>query len=241
LVELKDLLAGQRHAATVGAMKLGGSARIVPLAKQPYLQLRLAQQLIPAQHLVLFVDNQASPAANCHSIDKRRRIDLSRNSDSTIGGLVMREEDRHDRTTASHSPAPSSRGAADGAQAELIDAARGSLTEAGEYLVFSEGDLVRVVALIGDWTRIGRSTAADVRFDDPTVSRRHALIIREGSEMTLVDDSSLNGIFVAGERIDRYTLGDGDSFLIGRYRMNFVSVTTTAEAEGAAPPDSLPV
>ncbi len=51
LVELKDLLTGQWHAATVGAMKLGGCARIVPLAQQPYLQLRLTQQLIPAQHL----------------------------------------------------------------------------------------------------------------------------------------------------------------------------------------------
>ena len=153
----------------------------------------------------------------------------------------MREEDWHDRTTASHKPAPSSRDAIDEAQAELVDATRGSLTEAGDYLVFNEGDLVRVVALIGDWTRIGRSMAADVSFDDQTVSRRHALIIREGDEMKLVDDSSLNGIFVAGERIDRYTLVDGDSFLIGRYRMNFISVTTTAEAEGAAPPDSPPV
>ena len=108
-------------------------------------------------------------------------------------------------------------------------------------MVFSEGDELRVVALIGDWTRIGRSTAADIRFDDPTVSRRHALIIREGELLKLVDDSSLNGIFVAGERIDRYTLVDGDSFLVGRYQMNFISITADVAAKGAAPPDSLPV
>jgi pSer/pThr/pTyr-binding forkhead associated (FHA) protein len=153
----------------------------------------------------------------------------------------MSAGDRLDRTTASHSPAPSARGPRADSQAELVEAARGSLTQAGDYLVFSEGDLVRVVALIGDWTRIGRSTAADVRFDDPTVSRRHALIIREGAELKLVDDSSLNGIFVAGERIDRHTLVDGDSFLVGRYQMNFVSVTTDVAAEGAEPPSSLPV
>ena len=29
----------------------------------------------------------------------------------------------------------------------------------------------------GEWTRIGRSLAADLRFDDPTVSRRHALLV----------------------------------------------------------------
>ncbi len=153
----------------------------------------------------------------------------------------MSAEDRLDRTTASHSPAPSAREPQLDSQAELVDVARGSLTQAGDYLVFSEGDLVRVVALIGDWTRIGRSTAADIRFDDPTVSRRHALIIREGDDLKLVDDSSLNGIFVAAERIDRHTLVDGDSFLIGRYQMNFVSVTTDVAAEGAEPPRSLPV
>ena len=142
----------------------------------------------------------------------------------------MSAEDRLDRTTASHSPAPSAREPQLDSQAELVDVARGSLTQAGDYLVFSEGDLVRVVALIGDWTRIGRSTAADIRFDDPTVSRRHALIIREGDDLKLVDDSSLNGIFVAAERIDRHTLVDGDSFLIGRYQMNFVSVTTDVAA-----------
>ena len=120
-------------------------------------------------------------------------------------------------------------------------AARSALEAPGDYLVFKEVDELRIVALIGDWTRIGRSTAADVRFDDPTVSRRHALVIREGDQLKLVDDSSLNGIFVDGERIDRHTLVDGDSFLIGRYRMDFISVTTPVEAGGAAAPNSLPV
>lgn len=153
----------------------------------------------------------------------------------------MSTEDQLGRTTAAHSPAPTKRAPVDQSDSDLIEAARIALDQPGDYLVFKEADQLRIVALIGDWTRIGRSTAADVRFDDPTVSRRHALIIREGDELKLVDDSSLNGIFVAGERIDRHTLTDGDSFLVGRYRMTFISVTTTVAAEGAAPPDSLPV
>ncbi len=153
----------------------------------------------------------------------------------------MSAEDRLERTTASHSPAPPAREPLDDSQHELIDAARAALQHAGDYLVFSEDDVIRVVGLIGDWTRIGRSTAADVRFDDPTVSRRHALIICEGDQLKLVDDSSLNGIFVGGERIDRHTLTDGDSFIVGRYRMNFVRVTTGVAAEGAEPPSSLRV
>jgi len=153
----------------------------------------------------------------------------------------MSADDQLDLTTAAHSPAPSALTQAGESEAELVDAVRAALTQAGDYLVFSEGDELRVVALVGDWTRIGRSTAADIRFDDPTVSRRHALIIREGDALKLVDDSSLNGIFVDRERIDRYTLVDGDSFLIGRYQMTFISVTADVAANGAAPPDSLPV
>lgn len=41
--ELIDLLAGQRHAATVGAMKLGCEPCGVPFAQQPDLQFRLSK------------------------------------------------------------------------------------------------------------------------------------------------------------------------------------------------------
>jgi len=43
-----------------------------------------------------------------------------------------------------------------------------------------------------EWTRIGRSLAADIRFDDPTVSRRHALIVRQPDGLRVLDDRSLN-------------------------------------------------
>ena len=53
-----------------------------------------------------------------------------------------------------------------------------------------------------EWTRVGRSLAADVRFDDPTVSRRHALIVRQADGVRVLDDRSLNGVFVNGERVE---------------------------------------
>ena len=56
--------------------------------------------------------------------------------------------------------------------------AREQLETPGEYLCYEEAGELRTVALTREWTRIGRSLAADVRFDDPTVSRRHALIVR---------------------------------------------------------------
>jgi len=106
-----------------------------------------------------------------------------------------------------------------------LDAARAGLTEAGEYLVFEDGEKLTVVPLAREWTRVGRSLAADVRFDDPTVSRRHALIVRSPDGVRLLDDRSLNGVYVNGARIDGRVLEDGDEIIVGRYRLTFLSVS----------------
>ena len=83
---------------------------------------------------------------------------------------------------------------------------------------------MRTVALTREWTRIGRSLAADVRFDDPTVSRRHALIVRQPDGVRVLDDRSLNGVFVNGARVEGKALSDGDEIIVGRYRLRFLSV-----------------
>jgi hypothetical protein len=105
-----------------------------------------------------------------------------------------------------------------------LAAARERLEKPGEYLCYEEGGELRTVALTREWTRIGRSLAADVRFDDPTVSRRHALIVRQPDGVRLLDDRSLNGVFVNGARVDGKALRDGDEIVVGRYRLHFVSV-----------------
>ncbi len=48
--------------------------------------------------------------------------------------------------------------------------ARELIEQPGEYLCYEENGEPRTVALTREWTRIGRSLAADLRFDDPTVS-----------------------------------------------------------------------
>jgi len=70
------------------------------------------------------------------------------------------------------------------------------------------------------WTRIGRSVAADIRLDDPSVSRRHALIVSEASEpLRVLDDRSLNGVLVNGSSVEWGKLEDGDELTIGSYRL----------------------
>jgi pSer/pThr/pTyr-binding forkhead associated (FHA) protein len=102
--------------------------------------------------------------------------------------------------------------------------AREALVGDGDYVAFEEDDRVRVVALQEGWTRIGRSLAAHIRFDDPTVSRRHALLHREDGGVRVLDDRSLNGVFLNGERVDWHELEDGDEIVIGRFRLYFISL-----------------
>ena len=60
-----------------------------------------------------------------------------------------------------------------------VEDARAGLGEPGRYLAYEEGGRRVVVPIAREWTRIGRSLAADVRFDDATVSRRHALVVSQ--------------------------------------------------------------
>jgi len=102
---------------------------------------------------------------------------------------------------------------------------REGLDEPGQYLAYrSGGDDVVAFALRREWTRIGRSLAADIRFDDPTVSRRHALIVRQPDGLRVLDDRSLNGVFVNGERVEWSTLADADEIVIGRHHLHFLDV-----------------
>ncbi|MEY9870891.1 hypothetical protein ABH931_000345 [Streptacidiphilus sp. MAP12-33] len=61
---------------------------------------------------------------------------------------------------------------------------------------------------------LGRSTEADVRVDDPGVSRRHAEI-RVGNPSMVLDLGSTNGIVVDGQHTTRATLRDGSRIVVG--------------------------
>jgi hypothetical protein len=108
--------------------------------------------------------------------------------------------------------------------------AREALVAEGDYLAYRDDERVRIVPLQEGWTRVGRSMAAHVRFDDPTVSRRHALIHREGAAARVLDDRSLNGVFVNGERVEWHSLEDGDEILVGRFRLYFVRLAQGTSA-----------
>jgi hypothetical protein len=111
--------------------------------------------------------------------------------------------------------------------ADWLSAIRDDL-EAGHYLACREDGRVSVMPLLAEWTRIGRALTADVRFDDPTVSRRHAIIVRQNDSTRVMDDRSLNGVFLNGDRVEWGSLADGDEVVIGRHHLYFVDTATAA-------------
>jgi predicted nucleic acid-binding Zn-ribbon protein len=121
---------------------------------------------------------------------------------------------------------------------EWLADARDALVSNGDYVAFEAEDHVRVVPLQDGWTRIGRSLSAHIRFDDPTVSRRHALLHRDRSGARVLDDRSLNGVFLNGQRVDWRELEDGDEIAIGAFRLYFMRVRNRSgiPSRGAAQP-----
>jgi pSer/pThr/pTyr-binding forkhead associated (FHA) protein len=113
---------------------------------------------------------------------------------------------------------------AEPAEPRWLQEARAGIDSPGRYLAFRDAG-VEICPLKRGWTRIGRSVAADLRLDDPTVSRRHALIVWEGDKpLRVLDDRSLNGLFVNGETVDWGRLLDGDELTIGRYHLYLIEV-----------------
>jgi hypothetical protein len=112
--------------------------------------------------------------------------------------------------------------------------ARASVPSAGRYLAFEQDGRRVVIPLSREWTRIGRSLAADVRFDDATVSRRHALVAVEEGGVRVLDDRSLNGIQVNGRRVEWSPLTDGDELVIGRHALYFLDTVAAPAATAPA-------
>jgi pSer/pThr/pTyr-binding forkhead associated (FHA) protein len=108
------------------------------------------------------------------------------------------------------------------AQASMATPAPGrylAVQDGGEIVLFALGDRD------GRRLRIGRSPASDILLEDPSVSRRHAVIVHRGGRAVLLDDRSLNGLFVNGARVGEAVLNDGDTIMIGHVSLRYVEVT----------------
>ena len=93
----------------------------------------------------------------------------------------------------------------------------------GRYLEVEGPDTTAVIPLEDAVLRVGRGHAADLRLDEPSVSRRHA-ILEGGAQPRILDDRSSNGTFVNGRRVQQATLHNGDEIAVGRVVLRYVEV-----------------
>jgi len=73
--------------------------------------------------------------------------------------------------------------------------------------------------LDADQVLVGRSERSDIFLDDVTVSRKHAVFVRDGAGFAVRDSGSLNGTYVNRQRVDLVALRTGDEVQIGKFRM----------------------
>jgi pSer/pThr/pTyr-binding forkhead associated (FHA) protein len=97
----------------------------------------------------------------------------------------------------------------------------------GHYLAIEDGDRRRLISLTRPITHIGRGLVADVRLEDPNVSRRHAIIAIRGDgpgSVRVLDDRSSGGTFVNGVEVTVAELHDGDILRVGRIAFRYTEV-----------------
>jgi len=79
---------------------------------------------------------------------------------------------------------------------------------------------------------IGRDEDADIRVDEPLVSRAHARIEKRGSAFFVLDLGSTNLTKVNGEAVVERELRDGDELRFARARCRFLSPPADPVAAG---------
>jgi len=89
------------------------------------------------------------------------------------------------------------------------------------FLVEEEGRPTRSYRVVTEAIVIGRLDTADLVLPDTGVSRKHALVEREGAGWAIVDNESANGTVVNGAAVTRAPLSHGDVVTIGKFTLTF--------------------
>jgi type II secretory pathway predicted ATPase ExeA len=128
---------------------------------------------------------------------------------------------------------------------EVVDAARVELVSGGALArtrpgprpaasldIMLESEPKARIRLNSARLLIGRHPWNDVQLDHDSVSRHHAMLVREGGHWTVVDLNSTNGIRVNDRVVRQQRLGHGDTIQVGHFRLVL--------NDGAGPAHDLP-
>lgn len=94
----------------------------------------------------------------------------------------------------------------------------------GHYLALSDGTETRLVRLEDRITHVGRGLTADLRFEDQRVSRTHAILVRQGRTVRLLDNRSVHGTFLNGRQVIATNIQNGDVIRFGPVVAGYVEV-----------------
>ncbi|HTW41915.1 MAG TPA: FHA domain-containing protein [Solirubrobacteraceae bacterium] len=94
----------------------------------------------------------------------------------------------------------------------------------GRYIEVQGPERTLLIPLTGEVLHVGRGLAADLRLDDSSVSRRHAIIVPRPAGARILDDRSANGTFVNGRRVQQADLRSGDVIVLGRVVLRFLEL-----------------
>lgn len=98
---------------------------------------------------------------------------------------------------------------------------QGSELQPGEaMLVVRQGPEIGTrYTLDGVHITVGRVPDNQIQLDDFTVSRQHAIFVRQGDAWLVRDLGSLNGTYVNNVRVDESVVRHGDEVQVGRFRL----------------------
>jgi predicted component of type VI protein secretion system len=75
------------------------------------------------------------------------------------------------------------------------------------------------IPIIRDVTTVGRREFCDIRIDDPSLSKRHCVLVKTDGLLLIRDLASTNGTKVKGQRIRWAALLPDDRITLGSYKM----------------------
>lgn len=98
------------------------------------------------------------------------------------------------------------------------------------FEIYKGDAVVRTETLTQNIIKIGKLSSSQIRIDDESVSRMHAVIEVAGAgEVFIIDVGSAKGTFVNGQKINKTKLNSGDTVMLGSVKI----VVTMGEAVAA--------
>lgn len=89
-------------------------------------------------------------------------------------------------------------------------------------IVFESGTPRRVFVMTRDIVVVGRDDGAELKVGDESVSAQHARITNRGQAFEIEDLGSTNGTTIAGNRVERANLRNGDRVILGTTELLFL-------------------